>query len=72
MDPNAVRDVAGLAVICLFALGGFTVWLLKDYIGDLKKQRDVQVELTRSGQAVTARIADRVDDLFAALERGAK
>ena len=64
MDPGSVRDVAYLAVACLIALATFTGWLLKDYIGDLKKQRDTQIDINRSGQAITTRIAERIDDLF--------
>ena len=67
MDPGSVRDVAYLAVACLIALATFTGWLLKDYIGDLKKQRDTQVEVNKSGQAIATRIAERIDDLFDAV-----
>lgn len=64
MDPSQVRDVAVLAVLCLFGLAAFTAWLLRDYIADLKKQRDAQVDINRGTSQVFARITERLDDIF--------
>lgn len=64
MDADQIRDVAALAVLCLFGLAGFTVWILKDFITDLKRQRDAQVEINKGTSQVFGRITERLDDIF--------
>ncbi len=64
VDPTTIRDALVLAVVCLFGLAAFTGWLLRDYIGDLKRQRDAQVEINKGTASVFGRITERLDDIF--------
>jgi hypothetical protein len=60
-DPQQIRDVAMLAVVCLFGLAAFTVWFLKDVIGDLRKQRDGWQATATSAVEAFNRLVDQLD-----------
>lgn len=64
---KAISDV-GLAVVGLAFLAVFGYRLLREYIDDLKRQRDAAAAATSAGQAVVAHLGEKVDERFDKVE----
>jgi hypothetical protein len=57
----------GVAIAALVAITIFAWRIVREYIDDLKAQRDAQVEINRGTSAVFGRITERLDDIFEAV-----
>lgn len=53
----------GIAVVSLVGLAGFTGWLLRDYIADLKGQRDKLATLLAGAISANEHMADELEKL---------
>jgi hypothetical protein len=62
MEPafKAIADL-GVAVVALVALGTFGAWLIRDYVADLKQQRDAALELAKSVTSAIEKLTDAVE-----------
>jgi hypothetical protein len=64
VDPLKALADYGVAIAALIAIAIFAWKITREYIDDLRKQRDTQVEINKGRDAVIARIVERLDDVF--------
>jgi hypothetical protein len=62
MDPalKAISDL-GVAIAAMVGLAVFGAWLIRDYLGDLKKQRDDALSLAKGVTTAIEKLTEAVE-----------